>query len=135
MEKTAGQIEGDLFKAIKSTSLQTYINGSIYRKGLRPLNSVKEDAVVYFVDGIPGQRQKGNVEVNVFVPDKDNGTGTYTQDLTRTTAIEAALANTFTQLPTTEYDWKLGDTIRTYEDKDSHQHFVCLSLDYSRITF
>ena len=135
MEKTAGQIEGDLFKAIQTTDLQAGINGKIYRKGLRPLNSQSEDAVIYFVDGVSGQKQKGNVEVNVFVPDKDNGTGVYTQNLSRTTAIEAALAKILSQLPTTEYDLKLGDTIRTYEDKDSHQHFVCLSLDYSRITF
>ena len=68
MEKTAKQIEKDVFRIMRDSELKNVIGGKFYRAGMRPKNAKTEDVVVKFLTGIDEQEQSGVVLVHVYVP-------------------------------------------------------------------
>lgn len=78
MAKTSKQIQGDIYRLLMDSTLHEQITGEVYRKGMRPRDSRKEDAVVIFTAGLADQIQTGVVTVHIYVPDTDpygNGIG------------------------------------------------------------
>lgn len=73
MNKTGDEIELDVFNIITNSQLAKEIKGNVYREGTRDLNPMEEDIIVSFLTGLDGQFQTGSVTVNIYVPDKDNG--------------------------------------------------------------
>lgn len=67
MAKTGKQVQGDIYRLFKGSTLYTMISGDVYRNGYRPRDSRLEDAVVTFTAGLPDQIQTGVVTVNIFV--------------------------------------------------------------------
>ena len=57
MEKTAKQIEKDVFRIMRNSELKNVIGGKFYRAGMRPKNAKTEDVVVKFLTGIDEQEQ------------------------------------------------------------------------------
>lgn len=133
MAKTSKQVQGDIYQLLKDSTLYTMISGEVYRKGYRPRDSRKEDAVVIFTTGLPEQIQSGVVTVNIFVPDIDPyNNGVWIEDGERTEQIER-LAQEWVDSLTAEvscYKFKLQQTIYTEEEADICQHFVVVKLKY-----
>lgn len=133
MAKTSKQVQGDVYRLLKDSTLYTLISGEVYRKGYRPRDSRKEDAVVIFTTGLADEIQTGVVTVNIFVPDIDPyNNGVWVEDGARTEELEK-LADAWVESLTAEvsnYRFKLQQTIYTEEDKDTHQHFVVVKLKY-----
>jgi hypothetical protein len=133
MAKTGKQVQGDIYKLLRDSTLYTQISGEVYRYGYRPRDSRKEDATVRFTTGIPEQIQTGAVTVNIFVPDIDpDDNGTWVEDGARTERVER-LAQAWVDSLTAEvscYRFELEQTIDTYEEPEIHQHFVCVKLKY-----
>lgn len=133
MIKTGKQIQGDIRNLIMDSSLAKKITGAVYRNGLRPRDSQKEDAIVTFTAGLPDQIQTGVVTVNIFVPDIDpDDNGTWVEDGQRCEEVEK-LAQEWTDSLTAKiscYKFSLQQTIRTYDEPDIHQHFVFVKLKY-----
>lgn len=133
MAKTGKQIQGDIRRLLKDSTLYTQISGEVYRNGYRPRDSKQEDAVVTFTAGLPDQIQTGVVTVNIFVPDIDpDDNGTWVEDGRRSEELEK-LAQEWADSLTAEvscYKFKLQQTIYTEAEPDIHQHFVVVKLKY-----
>ena len=133
MAKTGKQVQGDIYRLLKDSTLYTMISGEVYRSGNRPRDSRLEDAVVFFTTGIPDQIQTGVVTVNIFVPDIDPyNDGTLIEDGERTEEVER-LAQAWVDSLTAEvscYKFRLMQTIHTAEEAGINQHFVVVKLAY-----
>lgn len=137
MRKTGKQIEADLFNLIKNSRLANVIRGTVYRNGMRPVKSMMEDAIVTFVTGLEGQFQNGKVNVNIYVPDIDNGGEVYVEDISRTTEIEIEASKVVRKElnPNSEYLFSLFQTIQTFKVDGINQHMVNVPIEFKLKTF
>lgn len=133
MAKTGKQVQGDIYRLFKGSTLYTMISGDVYRNGYRPRDSRLEDAVVIFTAGLPDQIQTGVVTVNIYVPDIDPyDNGVFVEDGQRTEELER-LAQAWVDSLTAAvscYKFKLMQTIYTEEEADINQHFIVVKLGY-----
>ncbi len=133
MAKTGKQVQGDIYRLLRDSTLYTLITGEVYRNGLRPRDSQKEDAVVIFTTGLPTEIQEGVVTVNIFVPDIDPyDNGVMVENGERTEEIERLAAEWVESLSAEVscYLFDLMQTIYTEEEPDIKQHFVVVKLHY-----
>ena len=56
MAKTGKQVQGDIYRLLRDSSLYLRISGEVYRYGYRPRDSRKEDATVRFTTGLPDRK-------------------------------------------------------------------------------
>lgn len=137
MAKTSKQIQGDVYRLLKNSTLSSMISGDVYRgdgkTGNRPRDSRKEDAVVIFTSGLSGDIQTGVVTVNIYVPDVDPyDNGVFVEDGQRAEEIER-LANDWVNSLTADkscYKFRLQQTIYTEAEPDINQHFIVVKLHY-----
>lgn len=133
MAKTGKQIQGDIYRMLKTSTLATAISGEVYRNGLRPRDSQKEDAIVIFTTGTPDEIQEGVVTVNIYVPDIDPyDNGVTVEDSERTEELEQ-LADAWVNSLTADkscYKFRLMQTIYTEDEAAINQHFVVIKLQY-----
>ena len=133
MVKTGKQVQGDIYRLFKGSTLYTMISGDVYRNGYRPRDSRLEDAVVTFTAGLPDQIQTGVVTVNIYVPDIDPyDNGVFVEDGQRTEELER-LAQAWVDSLTVAvscYKFKLMQTIYTEEEAEINQHFIVVKLAY-----
>ena len=124
MAKTSKQVQGDIYRLLRDSVLYTQITGEVYREGLRPRDSRKEDAVVIFTTGVPDEIETGVVTVNIYVPDIDPWhNGVMVEDVERTQQVER-LAQEWVDSLTCEvscYKFHLRQTIYTEEEADIRQ--------------
>jgi len=138
MTKTGQQVEDDIYGMVKNSPLVSIINGKVYKFGMRPRDSKKEDAVVKFVTGFDSQIQSGTVVINIYVPDFDAfQNGVLVRDITRCTEIEVAANKWIDSLTVekTDYNFRLSQTIYTEEEPEINQHFVSIRLRFRLTTF
>jgi len=138
MKKTASQIESDVFALLNASPLRTFISGKIYKEGVRPINAKTEDAVITFISGIDGQIQAGFLNVNVYVPNIDNGSnqGVLVKDISRCAAIESVLSSLAQSLTISgEYKFQLDRIIQAFKVDEIDQYFVNCRLKFKRSTF
>lgn len=62
-------IKDDIFNLIKDSELAKSLSGQIYKTGVKPLNSKKEDCVINIAGNQNGEIQRAIVNVNIHVPD------------------------------------------------------------------
>lgn len=134
-QKTAHQIQSDVWRLLKASALASTISGGVYRAGMRPPASDKEDAVVIFTAGDTGQVQEGVVTINIFVPDLHPyaDCGVSVEDGARLEQVEAAAqqwADSLTAKTTGDYRFELQQTIATDKADGAHQHFVVVRLAF-----
>lgn len=133
MAKTGKQIQGDIYRMLKASTLATAISGEVYRNGFRPRDSQKEDAIVIFTTGTPDEIQEGVVTVNIYVPDIDPyDNGVTVEDSERTEELEQ-LADEWVNSLTADkscYKFRLMQTIYTEDEAAINQHFVVIKLQY-----
>lgn len=133
MAKTATQVEGDIRRLLQDSTLYTMISGEVYRNGLRPRDSRKEDAVVIFSTGVPSQIETGVVIVNLYVPDIDPyGDGVLVENGQRVEELES-LAQEWVDSLTAEvscYRFRLQQTIYTDSEPEIGQHVIVIRLLY-----
>lgn len=134
---TGQQIEDSIYGLLKSGSLPLIINGGVYKFGTRPKDSSKEDAVVKFVTGLPGQIHTGVVVVNLYVPDfAPYGDGTLIKDITRCAELEVLADEWVKSLTADKSNFRFwsDQTIYTEEAPEISQHFVNVKLKYELST-
>jgi len=131
---TAPELETLLYDLTQSAGLG--ISGSVYKRGLRPLqnenDSHLEDAVVGVISGNGDEVQKGTCVINVYIPDVLTSTGEYLEDKTRTASIAAAIENLPKQFRRNKrMVWfTLSEQIAVFGEPNLHEHFVSLKMDY-----
>lgn len=129
---TGQQIEDEIYGLLRDSSLSRSINGNVYKYGLRPKDSQREDIVVKFVAGTAEQIQKGRVSVNIFIPDKPRPAGPPVRDIKRCRELEDAAVSWIDELieSNPQYMFKLSQTISTFQEEEINQHFVSLRIEY-----
>ncbi len=134
MRKTGGSVEEDVYTLIKNSSLKTSISGSLYREGMRPINSIAEDAIVSFLSGLDGQIQTGVLNLNIYVPDIVSDKQKV-KNISRCSELEV-LANTFIQSLSLsgDYQFELDKMIQTFKSQDIEQHFVNCRIKFNLST-
>ncbi len=133
MIRTGKQIQGDIYRFLRDSTLSTMISGEVYRNGMRPRDSQAEDAVVTFVTGSVADIQSGVVAVNIYVRDIDPyGNGVLVEDSERTEEIEVAAAAWVRSLTCALSDYKFGlaTAIQTFEEPAINQHFASIRIKY-----
>ncbi len=133
MAKTGKQVQGDIYRLLRESDLAAVLTGDVYRGGLRPRDSDKEDAVVIFTTGLPTEPEEGIVTVNIFVPDIDPfDDGVLVENGERTEELEGLAAEWIESLTADKscYLFDLQQAIYTEEEADIHQHFVVVKLHY-----
>lgn len=133
MAKTSKQIQGDVLRLFRDSTLYTLMSGEVYRNGNRPRDSKKEDAVVIFTTGQAEEIQEGVVTLNLYVPDIDPyENGVWVEDGERTEELERQAQAWVDSLTCdiSNYKFKLQQTIYTEEEPEIHQHFVVVKLRY-----
>lgn len=156
--KTSKEVQGDFMDMLKSWPLTTdqhsistlpytlpfllgestmadCVSGEVYRQGLRPRDSRKEDITVGFVAGVPGQIQSGAIAICIYVPDIDPyDNGVMVEDMQRTAQLELLAQDWFdsVRVPALAngYNIALQNTIATLADEPVQQHFVSVMLKY-----
>lgn len=134
MQKTAHEIQGDIYTLLSQSAIAESISGNVYREGYRLHNSRAEDAIVIFTTGENGQIQTGVVTINVYVPDIDiKRQGMLVENGKRCAELERIAADWVASLTLdkTPYKISLQDTIYTEAEPDIHQHFIVIRLRYS----
>lgn len=135
MRKTGGQIEADFFDMVKASSLAQSITGTIYKSGMRPIDQKTEDAVISFLTGVDAQVQSGVVNLNIYVPDIDNGGGQFVKNTARCRQLEIE-GNEFVQgTKPGSYRISLAQIIQTFKAEDASQHFVNVKIRFELTTF
>lgn len=136
MKKTGSEIEGDVFTILKNSALSTTIRGGLYRNGMRPNNADSEDAIVTFITGLDAQIQTGALNLNVYVPDIDNGSGVLIKNGLRCQMLEILVNGIVQDLnPVTEYRFSLGAIVQTFTAEGLNQHFVNAKIKFQLATF
>lgn len=139
MMKTGAEFEQYICKLVVDSSINDLITGEVYFAGLRPTNSKLEDAVVSFQTGVDGQFQKGNVNVNIYVPNivftDKYGVSTNIKNFNRCNLVEKACAEFVKTLKVNKYKLSLATTIQTFEFEEANQHFVNMRIRYIHTTF
>lgn len=134
MIKSEKNIERDLFKLIKASSLSEMVTGSVYRKDMRPDNSSKEDIVVKFLAGEEGQIQTGIVIVNIYVPDITAKQYSHPIENTkRVEELEDAVIAFVNDCKDTEYLYELDGSPTSLSIPEILQHVVYSRIKYKRI--
>lgn len=122
-------MQGDIYRLLRNSGLARAINGDVYRHGMRPRDSRKEDAVVVFTAGTSGQVQDGVVTVNIYVPDIDpRDDGSMVEDTRRTEELEGAADEWARGLQAPGYLFRLADAIHTAAEPSIAQHFVVVRI-------
>ncbi len=133
MAKTSKQVQGDIYRLLRNSVLHTQLSGEVYREGMRPRDSRKEDAVVIYTTGLPDEIETGIVTLNIYVPDIDPwNNGVMVEDTERIEQVER-LAQEWVDSLTCDvscYKFHLRQTIYTEEEAEIKQHFVVVKLGY-----
>ncbi len=132
-KKTAKQVQSDIIVLLKDSPLVAVISGKVYRNGLRPRDSEKEDLIVIFTTGVPNQVQTGFITLNLYVPDIDPFTnGVSVENMARTDELENLCQQWVDSLNANNSDYRLRltQTICTEAEPDIRQHFIAVKLMY-----
>ncbi|EJW95953.1 hypothetical protein EVA_15939 [gut metagenome] len=133
MALTAKQVQGDVYRMLRDSSLRKAITGGIYREGMRPRGSQTEDAIVIFSSGLAEEVQSGVVTIQLYSPDiAPWGNGVWVEDAARTEQLEQMAQQWVDSLTAQKscYLFRLQQTIYTETDDEIHQHFVVVKLAY-----
>lgn len=137
MVKTAGQIELDVFNLFREEIKSFLINGEVFLRGAVPLNdmvtTVNEFAVVSFHVGTDADVQIGTLNINIYIPNIDIGKGQLVKDISRCGEVESFMLN-LVQNAKSEYHFSLAQTINTFAETETNQHFVNIRIKYKRFT-
>jgi hypothetical protein len=131
--KTAKEVQTEIMALLRGTTLiDSTISGMLYRSGYRPRDSKKEDAVVIFTTGLPGQIQTGVVAINIYVPDIPLANGLMVENGARCDTLEKAAQAWVDTLTAhrSDYIFEQQQTIYTEADPDIQQHFIVVKLKY-----
>lgn len=136
MNKTGAEIESDFFGMLDDSELDKFVSGLVYKKGLRPFGSKREDIVVGFSSGLNGQRQTGAIDVHIYVPNISHGAldGRKVPDKSRIEAVEKKAREFFGSLISVDYDFPYSATIQSFEAEGLEQYYVSVKIKFRRIT-
>ncbi len=134
MKKTGGEIEKDIYDLLRK-GIKAKIKGDVYLRGTRPLNSSNEDAIISFMTGLDNQLQTGVVNINIYVPNIDNGSSALVKNIKRCIELERYMLRLIEEWSVkSEYHFSLGQTIHTFSEDEINQHFINVKIKFKRFS-
>lgn len=142
MRKISDEVEEDVFKLVRADAIAGMITGGVYKNGTRPFNSNSEDIVVIFLTGLDGQKQRGIVNINAYVPDIDNGNELFVKNVSRIKTLGTALNNLKESLMSSKLNLErsgyrfLSDEsmIQSFQEEGINQHYLNMRLKFEYLT-
>ena len=137
LRKTETEIEKDLYRIVKASTLANTITGSVYRRGMRPRNAKTEDIVITFVSGEESQEQNGIINLNAYTPMISISTSSnLVQNIQRCEQLERAIIDFVEGIDSTEYIFELRTSPITLDDPENiDQTTINSRIFYRRTTF
>lgn len=134
--KTEIEIEEMVYNALEPFFVGK-ISGSLYKSGIRPLDSNLEDAVILVGNTNAEQIQTGRARIHIYVQDIDNGSGRLVPDKDRLTELSGITDEVITVLNGADLDYSFGlaQATGTLAEPEIKQHFVNISMEFDCITF
>lgn len=130
---TGSRIIGDFIRLLRQTALPGKIGGDIYRSGLRPRDSHKEDLVVILTDAGAEQFQSGTVTLNLYVPLIRNSVdGVMVENGRRCEELEEVVAKAVSSITaaSSQYLLSLSEAVRTRRDDETGQSFIVARIGF-----
>ena len=127
MKKYSNDFELYVYQLMVNSPLAQMISGKVYRNGMRPINSDKEDIVVSFLSGINTQFQECVVNVNIFVPDISFNGG-YVKNIGRLAILENEAKDYLEAIIPNEFLIALDMIPTTVQVEGFNQHFINIRL-------
>lgn len=134
MAKTSKEILQDVRRLLLGSSLQQNLSGNIFfSRENRPKDSTLEDILIIFTTGVPDQVEKGVITINIFYNDHDPySSGNFIENEKRGAVIEALAKEWINSLTAgvSNYKFKLLNTITSFKEDNTNQHFIVIKLGY-----
>lgn len=140
--KTATEIQSDILRLVRESSIMEALNGGLYREGTRPRDSSAEDLIISVTSADGEQVQMGVVLLTVYVADlimqskssKASGHKSLESyaNLGRCAEVERMLTDFVSGLTAqkSEYLFSLSNAVYTSHDTDISQSRVMARLRF-----
>jgi hypothetical protein len=138
VRKTASEIVGDIYNMLRESTLKALISGDVYRQGMRPKDSRKEDIIIIYTSGQMGLIQSGIVTIHIRVPNIAlKGAGNSVTNGQRCEVLEKEAQMVIDSWTTAKSDYKfsLRETISTIASQDTDESIVVIKLNYQYRAF
>ena len=131
MRKTANDIIDDIKSMLAESDMARSLNGGIDASGERPANSHDEDIIVILTKGYLGDIDSGTITLNIYVDQDPDCEMESDEDSARAKEIERMAQEWVDSLDaSTNYLFEQRTVIKTWPDRETHQRFVAVILDY-----
>lgn len=138
MRKTWSDIEQDFYTAVSKTELAHTVSGGVYKYGIRPKSSKKEDVIIKVSALNAKQLQEGTVAVMVYLqPQTKHSDGWIVPDKRRIAEIERLVDSLPEELLVLlpEYNGiRLFDAVGNYAEPDTEEFFVSAKIKFDFLT-
>jgi hypothetical protein len=139
MIKTEYEFEQDFYNIVKDCEVAKHVSGKVYKSGLRPPDSDKEDIVVKITTVDSNQLQKGVVTIVIFVPDIDGlGGGRSVPNRNRIGQIQKFCRNfrdeVAQKLKGSYAGLKYETAIKTFSSAELAQSYVSIKLEFNYLS-
>jgi hypothetical protein len=132
MVKSEYRLRQILYDKLDGSLLKETITGKIYKNGVRPAGSTKEDIVINVIVLTSEQFQRGIANVNLYVPDITvnlEGKQQLMPDSIRLAHLAELALPIFLESASQEYAFDLGDQHELAEP-ETKQHYINLRIDF-----
>jgi hypothetical protein len=137
MYKTTQDIEDDFYKALSQTELIKSVAGKLYKKGMRPVDSKKEDVTLIVTTLDSAQYQTGVVTLLIYV----NGTDLYQSqtvpDKKRIKTLSRAAVDVLDELKPIMMDYdglSFFQAVTNDYDVETEQYFISAKIMFRYLT-
>lgn len=137
MYKTTQDIEDDFYKALLQTELIKSVEGKLYKKGMRPIDSKKEDVTLIVTTLDSAQYQTGIVTLLIYV----NGTDLYQSqtvpDKKRIKTLSRAAVDALDELKPIMKDYdglSFFQAVTNDYDVETEQYFISAKIMFRYLT-
>jgi hypothetical protein len=137
MYKTTQDIEDDFYKALSQTELIKSVAGKLYKKGMRPVDSKKEDVTLIVTTLDSAQYQTGVVTLLIYV----NGTDLYQSqtvpDKKRIKTLSRAAVDVLDELKPIMKDYdglSFFQAVTNDYDVETEQYFISAKIMFRYLT-
>lgn len=137
MYKTTQDIEDDFYKALLQTELIKSVEGKLYKKGMRPIDSKKEDVTLIVTTLDSAQYQTGVVTLLIYV----NGTDLYQSqtvpDKKRIKTLSRAAVDVLDELKPIMKDYdglSFFQAVTNDYDVETEQYFISAKIMFRYLT-
>lgn len=128
---TSLEVQNHLYHLLKGSEFAKAVSGTVYHDGTRPRDSKREDLVVKFTAGVPGDIDEGVATILIY-SQPIQSRGVLMPNLKRIETLQRLAKEWLDSLTASDYIIQLKETIQTHLDPDLEQHFTSVKITYRK---